>query len=280
MSEEINSFTKFVNTIIEFCVNYSFQVLGALIILIVGFVIANSVSKFVLALFLKKNLDITLSKFIAGMIKMFILAFVVLIALSNFGVTIAPFVAALGAVAFGTSIALQGPLSNYGAGISIILGRPFVVGNTITVAGVSGVVKEVKLASTILTDEDGTHITLPNKDVVGQILHNSLEKKVVEAVIGVSYDDNPENAIRIIQETLKKFDQVTKEPAPQVGIGQFADSSINIAYRYWVPTVKYFQTSYAVNLAVYKALVAANIKIPYPQRDIHIVSSPTSSVTP
>lgn len=273
MSEEINSVTKLVNTLIEFCVKYSFQVIGAVIILIVGVMIANTVSKFLLAFFQKKNLDITLSKFIVGMIKMLVLAFVALIALSNFGVTIAPFVAALGAVAFGTSIALQGPLANYGAGISIILGRPFVVGNTITVSGVSGVVQEVKLACTILTDEDGTQITLPNKDVVGQILHNSKDKKVVESVIGISYDDDPEQAIRLIQETLKKFDQVAKEPVPQVGIGQFADSSINLDYRYWVPTIKYFQTLYAVNLAVYKAFMDAQIKIPYPQRDVHMVTS-------
>jgi len=235
---------------------------------------ANWVAKLLLSLFEKKNLDITLSRFLSGMAKIFILVFVILIALGKFGITIAPFVAALGALAFGASFAIQGPLSNYGAGLTIILTRPFIVGNTIAVAGASGVVEKIQLACTILTNEDGVKITIPNKHIVGEILHNSRENKIVESVIGISYESDPEKAVEQIRQILGKFEDVQQKPRPQVGIQEFANSSINIGYRYWVPTVKYFQVSYKVNSAVYKALKEAGINIPFPQMDLHIISQP------
>jgi len=277
MEEGITAAQQLVNTAIDFGVNYSFQVVGALIVLVIGFIIANSTHSVLLKLFEKKNVDVTLSRFIASIVKVIIIIFALLISLGKFGITIAPFVAALGALTFGASFALQGPLSNYGAGITIILTRPFVVGNTISVAGVSGVVKEVKLACTILTNEDGVTITIPNKHVVGEILHNSAENKVVEGVIGISYASNPDKAIQTVRATLAKFEEVTQTPVPQVGIREFADSSVNIDFRYWVPTVKFFQISHAVNLAIYKALQEANINIPFPQRDVHIIGQASGS---
>ena len=274
MEEEIKAMETVVNRVIDFFVNYSFQIVGAVVVLIVGVMVARTVSSFLFKLLEKKQFDITLSKFTAGGVKGTILGFAILIALGKFGITIAPFVAALAAMAFGASFAIQGPLSNYGAGLAIIVARPFVVGNTITVAGVSGVVEEVKLGATVLTDEDGVRITVPNKHIMGEILHNSEERKIVEEVIGVSYDSDPEEAIKIIKETLGAFQEISKKPPPQVGIQAFGDSAINIGLRYWIPTKKYFQTLYQANLAVYKALRDGKIQIPFPQRDVHIVSEP------
>ena len=272
MPQDLTTIQKLINTAIEFCVKYSFQVLGAILVFILGMVAANYVGNVFLKIFKKQNLDITLSKFIVGIIKFIVLGFAGLIALGNFGITITPFIAALSAVAFGASLAIQGPLSNYGAGISIILSRPFVVGNTITVAGVSGVVEEVKLACTILTNEEGEKITIPNKEVVGQILENSFKYKVVAGAIGVKYDKSPEKAVAIIEKVIQNFEELPREPKPQIGIQSFGDSAINIAFRYWVPTIKYYHISYAVNLAVYKALIEAGVEIPFPQREVRTLN--------
>jgi small conductance mechanosensitive channel len=154
----------------------------------------------------------------------------------------------------------------------IILTRPFVVGDTITVTGVSGVVDEITLGATTLTDEDGVKITIPNKHIVGEIIHNSQEKRIVEEIVGISYDSDPEKAIQIIKEALNEFEDISKEPPPRVGIQKFGDSSIDIGLRYWIPSQKYFKTLYQVNLAVYKQLKARDIEIPFPQRDVHIIS--------
>jgi small conductance mechanosensitive channel len=272
MEESLTTVQKLINTIIEYCVNYSFQVLGAILVLVIGAFIANRTAKFLMTLMQKKKMDITLSKFTANTIKFVILAFALIIALGKFGITITPFVAALGGATFGASLALQGPLSNYGAGLSIVLTRPYVVGNTIQVAGVSGIVKEVKLACTVLTDEDGIDITIPSKQIVGEILHNSRAHKIVETAIGITYDSNPELAIQTIQKVLANIKEVAKNPSPQIGIQEFGDSSIDIGLRYWVPTSQYFRVSYEVNLAIFKALNAAKISMPFPQREIRILS--------
>ena len=272
MPEEIKTVQKLINMVIDFFVNYSFQVVGAILVLIIGVLVARAVSSFFLKLFEKKEIDITLSKFTASLVKGIILGFAFIVAIGKFGITIAPFVAALAAMAFGASFAIQGPLANYGAGLVIILTRPFVVGNTIKVSDVSGIVEEVKLGATILTDEDGVKITIPNKHIVGEIIHNSEEKKIVEEIVGISYDSDPEKAIQIIKEALEPFEEISKEPPPQIGIQEFGDSSINIGLRYWIPTNTYFKILYQVNLSVYQHLKAKNIKIPFPQRDVHIVS--------
>jgi len=272
MQDEIRATQQLINKIVDFFVSYGFQVVGAILLLVVGLVVARLVSSFLMKLFERKKLDVTLSKFIASAARVTILTFVIIIALGKFGITIAPIVAALAAMVFGASFAIQGPLSNYGAGLVIIFGRPFVVGNMITVAGVKGVVEEVGLGSTILTDEDGVKITIPNKHVVGEILHNSRQRGIVEAVVRISYNSNPEKAISIIRKVLGGFEEVIKEPVPQVGIQEFGDSSINIGLRYWVPSRKYFQTLYDVNLSVYKQLKEGDIEIPFPQRDVHIIS--------
>ena len=270
MEQEIAALQNLTQTVTAFAVTYGFQMVGAVIILCVGLFVAKWVGRLVERLCAARKFDLTLSRFFASIAKVLVLVFVAIIALGKFGMTIAPFIAAIGAIAFGASLAIQGPLSNFGAGVAIILGRPFVVGNTITVLDVSGVVEEVRLGATLLSTEDGEVITIPNKQIIGEILHNSFANKVVESTIGISYTDNPDQAIEVITEVLKSVPEVTKEPSPQVGIERFADSAIEIGYRYWVPTQHYYQVRYAVNRAVYNGLMSAGINIPYPKLELTV----------
>jgi len=270
MQDELETIQQIYNVVVEFTINYSFQILGAIIILAIGAKLASWLGRVVSRLCEKKNIDITLSRFLGSLVKILVLTFVVIIAIGKFGISIAPFIAALGALAFGTSFAIAGPVSNYGAGLVIIMSRPFVIGNTITINGVSGVVDEIHLAVTILSTEDNEIITVPNKHIVGEILHNSFANKIVEGRVGISYHDDPENATEVIQKALASIDDICSEPPPQVGIEAFGDSSINLGMRYWVPTKKYFQTLHRGNMVVHKALQDAGITIPFPQRDVRI----------
>jgi len=272
MKEELATLQNLFNVVVEFLVNYSFQVIGAIIILVVGIYVARWLANMVVKVCQKRDLDVTLTSFLGSMTKILVLVFVVIITMGQFGISIAPFIAAIGALAFGASFAIQGPLANYGSGLAIILARPFVVGNTITVKEVSGVVEEISLAYTFLTTEDEERITIPNNKIVGEIIQNSFANRVVEAKVGIAYHSDPQKAIGVIEETLKQYSQVAADPAPQIGIEEFADSAINIGMRYWVPTKQYFETIYAVNLSIYQALKASQITIPFPQRDIHMIS--------
>ena len=124
----------------------------------------------------------------------------------------------------------------------------------------------------MLSTEDGEIITIPNKLIVGEIRHNSNANLVVEASIRISYDSEVSRAITIIEDVLEQNSQVVKEPMAQVGIQRFAESAIELGYRYWVPTRKYYEVLYEVNRLIFAAFDEANIVIPNPQRDVHIVS--------
>ncbi len=264
---------KLGETALELLVKYGFQVLGGLVILFIGWKLANWAAGLFIKFGQKKHFDITLTKFIAGVIRIIVMIFVALMAMEKFGVTIAPMVAAASALIFGTSFALQAPLSNYAAGLMVILTRPFVVGDTIQLKGVGGIVEEVKLPCTVLITEDGEKITIPNKEVVGEILLNSAANKVVEITVGVSYDSDPARAIEVIRTALHSETRVQKAPEPQIGIDRFGDSAILIGLRYWVPTKEYFHAKYAVNLSIFKALQAAKITIPFPQQEVRMLSN-------
>ena len=270
IQNEIETITRLTNTIIDFFVNYSFQVIGAIIIFLIGLMVARWFAKLAVRLCEKNNVDVTLSLFIASTVKLLIIAMILVVCLGKFGISVAPFVAAIGAVSLSAGLALQGVFSNYGAGFTIILTRPFVVGNTISINQISGIVEEIKLAYTVLSTEDGEMITIPNKQIVGEVITNSFACKVVESTVGISYSSDPEQAIQLIKDTLSEFTDLSQDASPQVGIEAFADSSINIGYRYWVPTNRYFEIQYQVNLAVFKALQTAKIEIPFPQHEITI----------
>ncbi len=272
IQEGIAMAQKLGETALEYLVKYGFQVLGGLIILFVGFKIANWAAKLFTNFGTKKNYDITLTKFIANIIRGAILIFVVLMALEKFGVTINPLIAAASAAIFGASFALQAPLSNYAAGLTVILTRPFKVGDTVKIKNFGGIVEEVKLPSTVLRTEDGEKITVPNKDIVGEVLWNSALSSVVERQIGIGYGDDPQKAVSVIRAALEKHPKVQRTPMPQIGIDSFGDSAINIGMRYWVPSQEYYHVMYEVNLAVYQSVKQAGITIPYPQREVRMLS--------
>lgn len=271
MESELEQMQAIYQTVVTFMVNYSFQLIGAIIIVLIGMLVAQKVGKLVLRLCQSRKLDITFSRFIANTVRIVIIVMVAIIALGKIGISITPFVAAVGALSLGAGLAMQGLLSNYGAGLNIILVRPFVIGDTISVNGVKGLVQEVHLAYTIMTDEDGVLITVPNKHIVGEILHNSQADSMVELSVGIAYHCKPLEAIRSIGLALANLDGLSTERAPLIGIEQFGDSSIDIGVRMWVKTDRLYECRYQANMAIYEALQASGIEIPFPQRDVRVL---------
>jgi len=270
LKDEINQVANIYNIIIEFFTNYSFQLIGALIVFIIGYILAGKISKWVLKLCLKNKLDITLSQFLSNTTKMIIVVMITIVALSKLGISVTPFIAAIGAVSLGAGLALQGLLANYAAGFNIIIIRPFVVGDTITVHGVTGVVEEVLLAYTVLKNEDDVIITVPNKHIVGEILHNSKNDSLLELKVGISYDHNPLEVAELLKKTMMSLDIIGDSNKLQVGIDEFSDSAITLGIRLWTPTINLYDSKYKAYASIYSALDDANINIPFPQRDVHI----------
>ena len=184
-----------------------------------------------------------------------------MITLGNFGITIAPLIALAGASAFGATVAIQGPLSNYGAGLSIILSRPFVVGNTISVKETSGVVQEVTLAQTKLMGEDGELITVPNKDIVGQVIVNSDTQRVVQTKVSLASDADVDKAVTVVEQALGTLEGLSQGRPPQVGLHDFTYGGLVLGIRFWVPSSSYYERRYQVNQVVRRALLDAGIPL-------------------
>jgi small conductance mechanosensitive channel len=268
---EIEQVSEIYQIVITFFSNYSFQLIGALLIFLLGYYVAGKVSAWVLRLCEKQRLDVTLSRFLASTTKMIVVVMITIVALSKLGISVTPFVAAIGAISLGAGLALQGLLANYAAGFNIILIRPFVVGDTIQVQDVIGVVKEVQLAFTIIEDENKAEITIPNKHIVGEVLHNSKKDSLLQLSVGISYQDNPIEVSQLIERTIAKLDIFTDEVRMQVGIDDFADSAISIGIRLWIPTTNIYAAKYSVYKAIYLAFEQEKITIPFPQQDIHLI---------
>ncbi len=272
MDEEIQQITAIYDMVIAFFVTYSFQLLGAVLIIIIGFWLGGKVSSLIHRICQRHSMDVTLSAFFASTAKILVITIMSIIAMGKIGISIGPFVAALGAVSLGAGLALQSPLSNYGAGLNLILTRPFIVGNTISVQNVTGIVAEIRLAYTRLTNEDGVEITIPNKLIIGEVIHNSRADTLIELEVGVSYNTDPEHAVTVIKQALAALHVDSERSNPEVGIDSFGDSNITLAARLWAPTGNHFQIRYKANSAIYAALKQARIDIAYPQREVRMLS--------
>jgi len=271
VKEDLQEMGKYYEMVIEFFVSYSMQIVGALIILVLGIIVSKYVHKGVLRLLLKHSFDETLSQFLANFVRVLIIVMAAVIALGKLGISIAPFIAAVGALSLTAGLALQGSVSNFAAGVVLVATKPFKIGDTITIHDVYGEVQEIKLAYTLLVNEDREEITIPNKYMIGDVLVNSFEFRVVEGSVGIAYDSNVDDAIESIKDILANHNELDKMNEAIVGIENFGDSSINIAYRYWVPTKSFFKTQYDVNLKIMQSFREKEIVIPFPQREIKII---------
>jgi len=275
IDRQIETVSVLIDAAAEFIVAYGFQILGALVVLLIGIKIAGWAARKTVAFGERRRFDPTITKFAGNVVRVLVLAVVAIITLSNFGIAISPLVALAGAAAFGGTLAIQGPLSNYGAGISIILSRPFTVGNTIQVRGTHGVVQEISLAHTVLTGEDGERITIPNKEIVGQIIVNSYACRVVETRIAIGADQDVAAAIAAIRTAVAERPAEENAPPPQVGVHGFTYGGIVLGVRFWVPSLKYFGQRYAVNRAILEALDRAGIRM-LPAAGSAVLASGTS----
>jgi small conductance mechanosensitive channel len=270
MNQEIHYMQEFYNQTIEFLANYSFQIIGALIITLIGWFLSKYIYNVLIKFFHKHDFDVTLGKFAANSVRILILGAMVVIAIGKLGISVAPFIAAVGAIFLTAGLAIQGSVANFAAGISLVISRPFKIGDTILINNIYGEVEEIKLAYTTLRTEDEELITVPNKNMIGEVIVNSFKYRIIESRVGISYNDDAEKAIAIIRNVIDNFENVSVDNRCIVGIEKFGDNALEIGMRYWVPTRSFFKMQYEVNMAVYKALHEAKFAIPYPQRDIHV----------
>ena len=280
MQDELEQASEIYNLIVAFLVNYSFQIVGAILIFVAGTFVAGKISNWLLRFCESKGLDVTLSKFIANIVKLLVILMVSIIALGNPGISVTPFVAAIGALSLGAGLALQGLLSNYGAGLNIILTRPFVVGDTVLLQGVSGIVSDITLSTTLLVDEDEVRITIPNRHIVGEIIHNSGAMSLVETQFIVTPGTNIQNVIKIALRAVRTTEGLGDDTKALFGVSQFSGLGVEISGRIWVPTAQRVHFKYLMNKSLHNLLKDSGVELAIPAQAIRLQHDHAGSTTP
>lgn len=258
--------------LISFATSYGLQIIGAIVILILGRVAAGIARKAVRRMLAKQ--DPSVVSFAGSFAFILVLAFAVLAALAKFGFQTASLVAVLGAAGLAVGFALQGSLANFAAGVLILVLRPYRVGDFIDVAGVAGIVKEIQLFTTELATPDNVKILVPNGKIYGEIIKNfsANDTRRVDLVIGIGYGSSIQRALEIVTELIKEEARILSDPAPQIAVSELADSSVNLVVRPWVKKDDYWPLKFDLTRNIKEAFDRNGIEIPFPQRAVHMIS--------
>ena len=268
----IQTIDRIKNTIIDFLTVYGFQIIGALIILTIGLVIAWWLGR-VLGQWLEtKRVEPPIVMLAVRVIRLLVFLVALLQALDKLSVPIGPMLAGIGVAGVGIGLALQGVLGNLVAGLTIIFTKPFRVGEYIEVAGVSGQVKHIELFSTMLLHADMSHVMVPNRKLVGEILHNYGQIRQLDLGVGVGYGTDLDSTQKIVREILAANPRVLKDPAPFVGISALGDFSIQITIKPWTKVTDYNPAQVEIYEAILNQFRANKIEIPFPQREVRLLN--------
>lgn len=254
---------------------YGLSVVGAIVILIVGFVIAGWVRERVKkALGRVKKVDETLRGFFSSLAYYAVVIFTVIAVLAQFGVQTTSFIAIVGAAGLAIGLALQGTLSNIAAGVMLLLFRPFKVGDYIEAGGLAGTVKDISLFITELATPDNVQIIAPNSELWGTAIKNYSfhPTRRVDIVIGIAYEDEIDKALAAIVDECQKDSRVQDDPAPMAAVTDLGDSSVNFTVRVWCNAADYWALKFELTKNLKNRMDAENISIPYPQRTVHITA--------
>lgn len=250
----------------------AWQVLGALLIFIVGRWIARAIIRLMRTTMKKRSVDDLIINFLGNIVYVVLLLSVVLIAVGYLGVQVTPLIAVLGGAALAVGLALQSSLSNFASGLMIVGFRPFTRGHFVEAGGVSGTVQKVGIFQTELKTPDNRHVIVPNSAITSSPITNysAYETRRVDLVIGVDYGDDLKVARATIERVLSEHDKVLDDPAPTIMVLDLGDSSVDFAVRPWVDASDFWPVRGELLQLLKEELEKSGCSIPFPQRDVHV----------
>ncbi len=263
---------NFLNTMVEFATTYGIKVIGALLIFIIGRIVAGILRRVVIKAFAKGDLDDNLAKFFGRIVYAVVIIFTVMASLAKFGVETTSFVAILGAAGFAIGFALQGSLSNFASGVMLLAFRPFTTGDFIEAGGVSGTVAEIRLFNTTLDTPDNVRVIVPNGGIYGGTIKNYShhDTRRADLSVGIGYGEDIGKAVGALEAEIKADGRVLADPAPAVAVTELADSCVNLRVRYWVKAEDYWPSQGDLTRRIKERLDQEGIDIPFPQQVVHM----------
>ncbi len=260
------------NWISENVLDWGIQIAIAIAIFLVGKIIARMISNLIEKAMRKAGTDELLVDFTGNISYAILLVAVVLAAIDSLGINVTSLMAILAAAGLAIGLALKDSLSNFAAGVMIIIFRPFDTGDYITAGGTAGVVDEIGLFATTMHTGDNQRLIVPNSAIIGGNIINTsaLPTRRVDLMFGIGYDDNIGQARDIMMAIIEADERILKDPAPAIAVGELADSSVNLNVRSWVESGDYWAVRADLLENIKVKFDAAGISIPYPQQDVHM----------
>ena len=262
------------DAVFDLAVRYGFEVLGAIVIIVAGLIVARWTGNVVDQRLQKQAMEPPLRILIVRVVKVLVMIFAALVALDKFGFQIAPLVAGIGVAGVGVGLALQGVLGNLMAGFTIIFTKPFRVGEYISVLNVHGAVAHIELFSTVLTHPDHSRVVIPNRRIVGEILHNYGKTRQLKVFVSIPLGADVGQALAVARDVVARNPKALKEPAPLIGVDAVTEGVIRLAVQPWVPVAE----EIAAGAEMYEALVAGlrarGIPLGVTATDVRLLNAP------
>ena len=261
-----------INEILQtYVIPWGIKLVLALAIFYIGRMVVAGVVAFVRKVLHSRGMDDILVGFLVAILRWVLLLFVVIAALSQLGINTNSLVALLGAAGLAIGLSLQGSLSNFAAGVMLIIFRPFTKGNFVEAGGATGIIETIGIFTTTMTTPDNKEVIVPNGAIIGGNITNYSARPTrrVDMVFSVSYDDDLRKARQILEEIIAADERVLKDPAPVIAVGALAESGINFLVRPWAKTEDYWQLLWDTTETVKHRFDEAGISIPFPQVDVH-----------
>jgi small conductance mechanosensitive channel len=255
--------------------DFGLKALIAIVIFYVGRIIARLVTRGLRNVMQSQEVDKILETFVCNLAYWALMFFVIIAAINQIGVQTTSMIAVMGAAGLAVGLALQGSLANFAAGVLIVMFRPYRVGDFVEAAGISGVVLQVQILTTVLKTGDNKQIIVPNGQIMGSIITNysANDTRRVDMTVGVSYDDDLDKVRSTIQELVGADDRILKDPECLIAVSELADSSVNFTVRPWVKTADYWGVMFDMTEAIKKRFDKEGISFPFPQQDVHLYNS-------
>jgi small conductance mechanosensitive channel len=271
MNNQLDPLAHAKDTLIDLAIRFGPKLLVAILILTAGFFVAGWVARVIQRALSRLDLEPPVRQLLSRVARVLVVCLFAMMALQNLGVELLPLIAGLGVAGAGIALATQGVLSNMVAGLTIIFTKPYRVGEYIAIAGVEGQVEGITLFNTALLHPDRSRIIVPNRKVVGEILHNYGRIRQSEIQVGVAYESDLALALGTIRDLVQANSRVLAEPAPVIQVVMLADSAVQIAIKPWVAVADFGAVVGELNLSLVEELRQRGIGIPYPQREVRLI---------
>jgi small conductance mechanosensitive channel len=261
-----------VDAVVAWISSYSINIIGALLIFIIGKWLARKIANLFAKLMQKNNVDEAVVGFLTNLSYYALLVVVIIAALGKLGVNTTSFLAIVGAAGLAIGLALKDSLSNFAAGVMLVMFRPFTVGDVVSTAGITAKVEKITIFNTLFCTADNQLLIVPNNKIISDIITNinAKDTRRIDLVVGISYSDDMAQTKEILEGLAKQDDRVLDDPAVTIAVSELADSSVNLVFRPWVKTEDYWAVRFDLTEKIKTSLDEAGISIPFPQQDVHL----------